>query len=156
MICDNPNDKNDVSDFLQRKKEILEKNKILQQNSVPINTCFSPEPNPPEKYELTKCSSSNNIRSMSNIFTYEMENQHENNYAFTKTLNQNNGTLKSENEKQSSSSASGISTPSNNSQKEDEEKYVYLRLSYSNCFQCTFQLAGNVYSAISWKVPFSQ
>ncbi|XP_018562856.1 centrosomal protein of 104 kDa [Anoplophora glabripennis] len=107
---------------LQRKKEILEKNKILQQNSAPINSCFSPEPTPPEKYELTKCSSSNNIRSMPNIFNYEIDNQQDNNYAFTKNLNQNNGTAKTEHEKQSSSSASGISTPSNNSQKEDEEK----------------------------------
>lgn len=89
---------------------------------MPINTCFSPEPNQTEKYELTKCPSSNNIRTMTNIFNYETENQQENGYTFTKSINQNNGVLKNENEKQSSSSASGISTPSNNSQKEDEEK----------------------------------
>ncbi|KAJ8923878.1 hypothetical protein NQ315_006654, partial [Exocentrus adspersus] len=109
---------------LQRKKEILDRNKIVQQNTA--SACLSPEPNEIEKYELSKCSSSSNIKSMANIFDYKMECQQKN-YVLDKSLSQNNilqinGRSKDENEKQSSSSASGISTPSNSSQKEEDEK----------------------------------
>ncbi|XP_008195174.2 centrosomal protein of 104 kDa [Tribolium castaneum] len=102
---------------LQRKKEMLEKTRVIQQCSLPPNSDYlSPEPTP---NELNKCPSTSNIQ---NIFNYDQVNHQNKNYAISKSLSgsniQNNGNAKNE----SSSSASGISSPSNNSQKDDDEK----------------------------------
>ncbi|XP_063905541.1 centrosomal protein of 104 kDa isoform X1 [Zophobas morio] len=102
---------------LQRKKEMLEKTRVIQQCSVPPNSDFlSPEPTP---NEINKCPSTSNIQ---NIFNYDNVNGQSKNYTISKSQSggniQNNGTAKNE----SSSSASGISSPSNNSQKEEDEK----------------------------------
>ncbi|XP_044263745.1 centrosomal protein of 104 kDa [Tribolium madens] len=101
---------------LQRKKEMLEKTRVIQQCSLPPNSDYlSPEPTPTE---LNKCPSTSNIQ---NIFNYDQVNNQTKNYAISKSLSgsniQNNGNAKNE-----SSSSASISSPSNNSQKDDEEK----------------------------------
>lgn len=101
---------------------------MLQNARTPSNIdCLSPEPVQNCKIDLSKCISSNNIKSMTNdLFRIGSGNIQE--YGVSKSLSGTNVQMNGSNtNEQSSSSASGISSPSNtsnNSNKEDEEKYV--------------------------------
>lgn len=101
---------------------------MMQHSTTPSHfDCLSPEPVQNCKNELTKCISSNNIKSISNdIISVGADNIQE--YGVSKSLSginiQMNGSNTNE---QSSSSASGISSPSNTSNisnREEEEKCV--------------------------------
>ncbi|XP_072390154.1 centrosomal protein of 104 kDa [Diabrotica undecimpunctata] len=122
---------------LERKKETLEKNRLLQQTQLPNTDCLSPEPIGQQngKHELSKCLSANNIKSITNG-GFPAENNSKS-YALSKSQSgtnvhtiENNGC-----NEQSSSSASGISSPSNNSQKdEDEKQCIFCKQSESSIF----------------------
>ncbi|XP_066262191.1 centrosomal protein of 104 kDa isoform X2 [Euwallacea similis] len=115
---------------LQRKRELLERNRLIQQCSGMSNgECFSPEPQKDTKAsnEISKCVSSGNIERMANSFVVN-DNRTRSNYALSKSQSggnivQTNGNHKQDQDRQSSSSASGVSSPSNNSQKTDSERH---------------------------------
>nr|CAH7766447.1 unnamed protein product [Callosobruchus chinensis] len=101
---------------LLRKKEILEKNKLLQQTQAP-NDCLSPEPN---FGDLSKCMST----TMRSVVNDVMANQQKC-YQLSKSVSGSNIHTNGTNANGSPGSASGISSPSNNSnnsQKEEDEK----------------------------------
>lgn len=109
--------------IIQQKKEMLQRNRLIQQASLATNPdCLSPEPIIENKSAFSKCQSSSNIPVMSD----ELEEKH-NKKMLSKSIsggninsNTNNDCVN--NERGSTSSASGVSSPSNNSHREDEEK----------------------------------
>ncbi|KAG5899830.1 hypothetical protein JTB14_012301 [Gonioctena quinquepunctata] len=134
---------------LQRKKEILDKNRLLQEATTPCNpNCLSPEPVQTQngKQELNKCQPSNNPRSSSdNIFQYDTST-HQKSYALSKSLSGSNIQANDTNG-QSSSSASNISTPSNNSQKEEDEKQCI----FCNQSESTLLATSNSMNSHYWR-----
>ncbi|KAF7267295.1 hypothetical protein GWI33_019484 [Rhynchophorus ferrugineus] len=140
----------DNIDF-QRKREVLEKNRLMQQ--APVNAkpdCFSPEPTE-TKSEISKCISSGNIENMANSFGANEANN-KTNYALAKSqsggnIGQTNGHQKSENDRRSLSSASGVSTPSNNSQKEEDERHCI----FCNQPEKTILLVSNSMNSHYWR-----
>ncbi|XP_074035706.1 centrosomal protein of 104 kDa isoform X2 [Leptinotarsa decemlineata] len=112
---------------LQRKKEILDKNKLLEAITPTNANCLSPEPvqNHNGKHEQSKDNISTDPKPVSDsIFQFEVSSQ-QRSFALAKSLSGSNIQANSNNgvNGQSSSSASGISTPSNNSQKDEDEKH---------------------------------
>nr|XP_023030197.1 centrosomal protein of 104 kDa [Leptinotarsa decemlineata] len=113
--------------LLQRKKEILDKNKLLEAITPTNANCLSPEPvqNHNGKHEQSKDNISTDPKPVSDsIFQFEVSSQ-QRSFALAKSLSGSNIQANSNNgvNGQSSSSASGISTPSNNSQKDEDEKH---------------------------------
>ncbi|XP_049826748.1 centrosomal protein of 104 kDa isoform X2 [Aethina tumida] len=126
---------------LQRKKEMLERNRLIQQCSMTTNPdCFSPEPISNEKTELTKCPSTTNIAS------YDVNPTNKISKSLSGGHLINNG-IKNEHERQSSSSASGISTPSNNSQKEEDDKQCI----FCNQLEATILAVSNSMNSHYWR-----
>ncbi|XP_066143045.1 centrosomal protein of 104 kDa isoform X2 [Euwallacea fornicatus] len=115
---------------LQRKRELLERNRLIQQCPGMSNgECFSSELQKDTKAnnEISKCVSSGNIERMANSFVAS-DNGTRLNYILSKSQSggnivQTNGNNKQDQDRQSSSSASGVSSPSNNSQKTDSERH---------------------------------
>ncbi|CAH1965536.1 unnamed protein product [Acanthoscelides obtectus] len=101
---------------LLRKKEILEKNKLLQQTQI-ANDCLSPEPN---FGDINKCMSTSMRSVVNDVIT-----NHQKYYQLSKSVSGSNMHTNGTNANGSPGSASGISSPSNNSnnsQKEEDEK----------------------------------
>ncbi|KAF5298712.1 hypothetical protein FQA39_LY11722 [Lamprigera yunnana] len=107
-----------------KKKEILERNRLIQQCS------FSPEPD--YKNGINKSISSIDVQNTEN-------NDHTQNYNLSKSMSGGNiahinGTTNTE--KQSTSSASAVSSPSNNSQAEEGEKIcIFCQESETTIFE---------------------
>lgn len=119
--------------MFQRKKELLQKNAAIERTRTSNPECFSPELVQTCKNELSKCVSTNNIKSIAND-TFNFGNSNPREYSVSKSLSGTNIHMNGSQHitEPSSSSASGISSPSNNSNnsnKEDDEKYVlnYLK-----------------------------
>lgn len=112
--------------LFQRKRELLERNRLIQQCPIvtPNGECFSPEPKE-NKNEISKCISTGNIEHIANNFINDGAVKQ--NYSLSKSQSggnivQTNGIHKNDADRQSSSSASGVSSPSNNSQRTDSER----------------------------------
>ncbi|KAK4884893.1 hypothetical protein RN001_001164 [Aquatica leii] len=106
---------------MQRKKEILERNRLIQQCSL------SPEPE--YKNGINKSISSTDVPNT------EITNEQTQNYNLSKSISGGNIAHingNSNNEKQSTSSASGVSSPSNNSQPEEGEKLCIFCQEYES------------------------
>ncbi|CAG9766448.1 unnamed protein product [Ceutorhynchus assimilis] len=101
---------------MQRKRELLERNRVIQQCP---NGIISPEPKEPIRNEISKCISTGNIE---HIINNDKSNK---NYSLSKSqsggnININNGTRQ---EAESSSSASGVSSPTYSSQQNHTERH---------------------------------
>lgn len=104
----------------QRKKETLEKNRLLQQ-TITNTDCLSPEPvHLNGRQELSKCLSANNLKTITTDTTLQTGPNHQKNYGLTKSQSGINVHTNGNNDK-SSSSASAVSSPST-SQKEETER----------------------------------
>ncbi|CAH0552097.1 unnamed protein product [Brassicogethes aeneus] len=127
---------------LQRKKEMLERNRLIQQcSAMPVNPdCFSPEPISNGKTEISKCPSTTNLTNHEPNRTDKLSKSKSGGDIV------NNG-LKSEKGGQSSSSASGISTPSNGSQKEEDEKQCI----FCNQLETHILTASNSMNSHYWR-----
>ncbi|XP_030760199.1 centrosomal protein of 104 kDa [Sitophilus oryzae] len=136
---------------LERKKEALEKNRLIQQCSANSNSdCFSPEPVCESRSEISKCISSNNLETLANNFVNNEANN-KTNYPLAKSLSggnigQTNGHVKGDNERRSVSSASGVSTPSNNSKEDDERHCIFCNQS-----EKTILLMSNSMNSHYWR-----
>lgn len=105
-----------------RKKEMLERSRLIQQCSITTNPdCLSPEPIvETNKNGFSKCQSSSNIPNMT-----DDADERNTIKGLSKSIsggNINNVKTDNSNERGSTSSASGVSSPSNNSNRDDEEK----------------------------------
>ncbi|XP_017773624.1 PREDICTED: centrosomal protein of 104 kDa isoform X2 [Nicrophorus vespilloides] len=124
---------------VERKKELLERNRLIQQCSISTNPdCTSPEP---PVQTINKCQSSSNIAS---TFSYDQNGtERKPGYQLTKSISggnivkinmqtTNNGDLTLERH----NASSGISTPSNSSQRDEEEKHcIFCGQSEASIFQ---------------------
>ncbi|XP_057656102.1 centrosomal protein of 104 kDa [Diorhabda carinulata] len=136
---------------VERKKEMLEKNRVLQQTQLPP---ISPEPVPVVfqqngKIELSKCPSANNLKTITNE-GYQVDSDQQKSHALMKsqsgTAVHTNGSNVTNNG-QSSSSASAISSPSNTSQKEEEEKHcIFCKQTETSIF-----LVNNSMNSHYWR-----
>ncbi|XP_050305639.1 centrosomal protein of 104 kDa isoform X2 [Anthonomus grandis grandis] len=107
---------------MQRKRELLERNRVIQQYPAVNGECFSPEPKEP-KNEISKCISTGNIEHIANNFSNNDNGKQ--NFSISKSQSGSNigPTNGDKRHDTGSRSASGVSSPSNNSQKTDSERH---------------------------------
>ncbi|CAG9813741.1 unnamed protein product [Phaedon cochleariae] len=132
---------------LQRKREALEKTRLLQQTTTALNPdCLSPEPKQNGRLGLNKSASSTNVKTAAENFQVEPPDQGKH-FGLSTSESRNEIEANGLNGR-TSSSASGISTPSNNSQKGDEENRQCI---FCNQHETTILSVSNSMNSHYWR-----